>query len=40
MLLDTMISLLFNVFIDIEEKYDWEEFVDRPSIAMVSYCLS
>jgi len=39
MLLDTMMSLLFNVFIEIEEKHDWEEFVGRPSIAMVSHCL-
>ncbi|XP_065920842.1 dedicator of cytokinesis protein 1-like isoform X2 [Dysidea avara] len=35
MLLDTMMGLLFNVFIEIEEKHDWEAFVGRPSIAMV-----
>jgi len=33
-----MTSLLFNVFIDIEEKHDWEAYVGRPSVAMVSDC--
>ena len=28
---------MFNVFIDIEEKHDWEAFVGRPSIALVYY---
>lgn len=35
MLLDQMIALLFNVFIDIEEKHDWEASMGRPSIALV-----
>ena len=35
MLMDRLITLMFNVFIDIEEKHDWEAFMGRPSIALV-----
>lgn len=37
MLLDKLIALMFNVFIDIEEKHDWESYMGRPSIALVYY---
>ena len=35
MLTDKLITLMFNVFIDIEEKHDWEACMGRPSIALV-----
>lgn len=35
MLLDKLIALMFNVFINIEENHDWEAFMGRPSIALV-----
>ena len=37
MLLDKLIARMFDVFIDIEEKHDWEAFMGRPSIALVCY---
>ena len=40
MLLDKLITLMFNVFIDMEEKHDWESFMGRPSIALVPYLLN
>ena len=35
MLLDKLIVLMCNVFIDIEKKHDWEAVMGRPSIALV-----
>lgn len=40
MLMDKLITLMFNVFIDIEEKHDWEAFMGRPSIALVYYLIN
>ena len=40
MLMDKLITLMFNVFIDIEEKHDWESFMGRPSIALVRFLIN